>query len=434
MYRRTGRGGQPQTGLWRVALARVSHTQLSRVQVQRMGILLLCLGAAAILSFTGDSIVSASGQTQTEPAQLDPDTLAPAPAAVFNGMFECEQFVPDGAGRRLPAGWILARAVGEPEINSARHQFAGGCEGSGHVERMEGNDAIAIISRDIETPPLPGKPFDVVFYQQVTVAPGGDYSVSGWMLSLCGGSAVPNDCPEGVYIRKAIGLDPTGGTDPDSPDIVWTENLDNFITREQVRVGWSNLRIGARAESSQMTVFLRVHSPFQWHGAHAFIDAIHLARAPVAWFVNFPRTLAAGVTVPVRWSSFQSPEIAAIPGGTHVVLVDIQARARVGTGEYGPWRDILVDGTAEGQCAFAGEQAGTTVQMRLRARAEQPPPPAPGAWPNQRFPGPWSEPSTMRVQGSASPPPAMRPELAEHALYVPALGRMPAPTLAACSN
>ncbi|MEX1019061.1 MAG: hypothetical protein WDZ49_05350, partial [Litorilinea sp.] len=341
----------------------------------------------------------------TAPESTAPATLAPQPAAVVNGMLECPTgFALDGLGRRVPVGWILARADGDPVINSARHQFSGACENDGgHVEKMEGRDSLVIRARDLETPPAPGKPFDVVLYQQVPVAPDGDYSVSGWMLSLCGGSAVPSDCPEGVYIRKAIGLDPTGGIDPRSSAIVWTENLDNFVTRDQVRVGWANLSVGARAQSSVMTVFLRVHSPFQWHGNHAFIDAIELHRAPVAWFVNLPRAVNPGRRITVRWDSFQSPEIAAIPGGTYGVLVDVQVRTRVAAGgSPGAWQDLVQNGSTQGECQFTVGGAGQAVEFRLRARAEQPPPPALGAWPLQRFPGPWSAPHTMTVRTLAA--------------------------------
>jgi hypothetical protein len=383
-----------------------------------------------------------------DPQMSAPHTLAPLPAAVINGDFECPHgFYVDELGRRVPTGWGLARLEGDPDLDSARIRFAGACDSdSGHVERMGGRDALVIRAKDLETPPEPGKPFDVVFYQQVAVAPDGDYSVSGWMLSLCGGSAVPSDCPEHVYIRKAIGLDPDGGVDPDSPSIVWTENLDNFVTPDQVRVGWSNLRVGARAIHETMTVFLSVHSPFQWHGNHAFIDAIHLTRAPVAWFSSLPGSVNPGAPIAVRWNGLQSPEVAAIPGGTHELLIDVQVRTiHVAEGEQPPapdalpahtqgtqpaaqsddatWQDLVMGAQAPGQCLFFAGAPGTRHEFRVRARAEQPPPPAPGAWPNQRFPGVWSEPHTVVVRSvTLAESVSVMKETSLPALFLPALG------------
>ena len=98
-----------------------------------------------------------------------------------------------------------------PVVTSARIRFANSCDGEAHVERIEGRDSVLIRALDHETPPEPGKPFDVTLMQQVPVVSGTDYSLSGWMLTLCGGSfSDPNDCPEGYYMAKLLGIDPDG--------------------------------------------------------------------------------------------------------------------------------------------------------------------------------------------------------------------------------
>lgn len=369
---------------------------LSRFRVAFGVVCFLFLLAVGVEGQSGTVSAAPALQADVETALTAmPQTLGPLPVGIANGSFECTTGLSyDDMGRGVPVGWHLARAEGEPELNSARIQYTGACApGGGHVERMEGEDSYSIRSRDIEAPPAPGKPYDVILYQQVTVAPGFDYSVSGWMLSLCGGSAVPSDCPDGVYIRKAIGLDPLGGTDPDAESVVWVEDLRNFVDAQQQRVGWSNLRVGARAGASVMTLYLRVHSPFQWHGSHAFIDAVRFARAPVAWFVDLPNRAPAESALDLRWDGFQSPDVQAIAGGTHELLIDAQARR---SGEAN-WQDIAVGVAGPGQCRLTLGAAGNHVEFRIRARAEQPPPPAPGAWPNQRFPGPWSASRLVRV-------------------------------------
>lgn len=281
----------------------------------------------------------------------------------------------------VPNGWTAALLNGNPELNSTRTYFTGSCGGSGFVERIEGEDSMVILSQDIETPPVPGKPFDAVIFQQTAVTPGVAYSLSAWMVSLCGGSAIPNDCPQGYYIAKMLGIDPAGGANPLAGSVVWVEDLRNFTESR-----WANLRLAATAQSNTITVFGRVHSPFQWHGAHAFVDAFSLVQAPTAQFVDLPPVVQ-GSDVTVRWQGSLGPDIPSIPGGTHQLLFDVQRRP-AGQSAWSNW----IVGQPAGQAVFSIGCLGTqSVEFRLRARAEQPED-SDGAWPNHRYPGVWSDP------------------------------------------
>jgi hypothetical protein len=319
---------------------------------------------------------------QAQPAAGGPIPQAPA---IRNAGFECNQGYSQQPGIRglVPDGWTAVLLDGRPELNSTRTYFAGSCGGSGFIERIEGEDSLVMLSEDIETPPLPGKPFDAVVYQRTRVTPGVAYSLSAWMVSLCGGSAMPNDCPSGVYMAKLLGLDPAGGVNPLAPDVVWVEDRRNFTESR-----WANLRLAATAQGDALTVLARIRSPFRWHGAHAFVDAVSLVQAPTAAFVNLPGSVP-GAQVTVRWQGSLGPDIPAIPGGTHRLLFDVQQRP---AGEAA-WRDWLVDQPA-GQAVFAVDacQGVQTVEFRLRARAEQPEGSG-GAWPNHRYPGVWSQPA-----------------------------------------
>jgi hypothetical protein len=309
-----------------------------------------------------------------------------APVLVNPG-FECAQgYGPQpGISGLVPNGWTAVLLDGRPELNSTRTYFTGSCGGAGFIERIEGEDSMVFLSEDIETPPLPGKPFDAVVYQRTTVTPGLAYSVSSWMVSLCGGSAMPNDCPPGYYMAKMLGIDPTGGTNPLASSVVWIEDRRNFTESR-----WANLRLGAAAQSSTITLFARIRSPFRWHGAHAFVDAFSLVQAPTAQFVNLPSSVQ-GSQVTVRWQGSLGPDIPAIPGGTHQLLFDVQQRRSGQT----IWSDWQVDAPA-GQATFTVDGClGTqTVELRLRARAEQPAGGS-GAWPNHRYPGVWSQPASV---------------------------------------
>ncbi len=385
-----------------------------RVRQLRSSLLLACACLAAVFAF------EAAGQGGA--ADGYPALAADIAPGLANAGFECsEGYVPalNSAGETVyvPSSWELARAEGAPFAHSARIHFEqradpnGGCDTDfAHVEKIEGRDSFFVEAKDLETPPEPGKPFDAVIYQQVAVAPGVDYSLSGWLLSLCGGSASPSDCPEGVYMTKALGLDPTGGIDPASDAIVWAENRDNFETPEQKRVGWSNVRLAAQAQGESVTVFARVDSPFRWHGNHAFVDALSLVRAPVAWFEPLPPQTSSGRQLDLVWQARQSPDAAAVEGGTFELLVDIEVRP-----EGGEWRELATGLQDESVYSFLAPCTGISYEFRIRARAEQPED-SDGAWPNQRYPGVWSEP--VRVQFVQDAPEPM-PLPGDEQLFIP---------------
>jgi len=329
------------------------------------------------------------------------DTALVAPI-VTNPGFECSVgFHPQpGINGLVPNGWTGVLLFDNPTLNSTRLEFTGECGNDGFVERLEGLDSMAFLSRDIETPPLPGKPFDATIYQRVAVTPGTDYSLSGWMVSFCGGSATPNDCPQGYYIAKILGLDPTGGTDPLASSVVWVEDRRNFTESR-----WANLRMGATAQGTAITLFARINSPFRWHGAHALVDAYSLMRAPTAHFVDLPAIVNGTHTV-IRWDGSQSSDIAAIPGGTYQLLFDVEYR-QVDQNTWLDWRA----GQPAGQAMFTAGPIGEprSYQFRLRARAEQPEGSG-GAWPNHRYPGSWSLPvSIVFVPGPADSPRSFLP-------------------------
>jgi hypothetical protein len=323
----------------------------------------------------------------------------PGPPVVVNGVFECSVGYrhQSGVNGLVPDGWTAAVLAGAPELNSTRIYFAGGCGEDGWIERIEGQDSLVFLSEDIETPPAPGKPFDAAVYQQVAVTPGISYSLSGWTLSLCGGSARPTDCPPDYYMSKMLGIDPTGGTDPLAPTVTWVEDRRNFPES-----GWVNLRMGTTAQSPYMTLFARIRSPLRWHGNHAFVDAFSLVRAPTANFVALPATVQ-GNHMTVRWAGVQSPDISAIPGGTYELLFEIQYRL-AGDTAWADWQT----GRPAGEAVFTASCQADKYEFRLRARSEQPAGSG-GAWPNQRYPGDWSAPASVEFMKEPCPPRAYMP-------------------------
>lgn len=343
----------------------------------------------------------------TIPDEPNPDQPKGASMLVNPG-FECSEGTylldaPQGGQVRIPNGWQVVFIEGTPWVHSLRMQVNGGqCGGDAHVERIEGEDALAMWAHDLEWTSAPGKPFDAAVYQQVEVTPGTAYSLSGWLISFCGGSRVPSDCPTGNYIGKMLGIDPTGGTDPLADSVVWVENRQNFVEND-ARVGWNNLRLSVVAEAETITVFGRIRSPFQWHGNHAIIDAFSLVEAPTAELDELPAEVD-GDTLAVTWNGLQSEAVEAIPSGRYELRCDVQVRNGE-DGEWVPWQDNQLPGSADFVAADPQPHF-----FRVRARAEQPPDGNPGAWPNHRFQGVWIETGPVSFSpGSAG----------EHQVFIP---------------
>jgi hypothetical protein len=103
-------------------------------------------------------------------------------------------------------------------------------------------------------------PFVGGIYQQVSgLTPGVTYHTNVtllWMNSL--------NKTDRVMGRK-IGIDPTGGTNPQSPDIVWSGEL--WGTEEQkISVTQSKLYTSAVAQGDTVTIFVRIDAPREVQG------------------------------------------------------------------------------------------------------------------------------------------------------------------------
>jgi len=360
-------------------------------------------------------LMASSAFAQDKSAPPPNGTIIPMPNRLQNADFECgdggyyESLDSRGKPILLPNQWTLAANGDVPTISSARIFFEkkadpqnGGCATrKAHVEKMSGEDSVLVRAFDLETPPEPGKPFDVSLWQQVDAISGTAYSLSGWLLTLCGGSnTVPkNDCPQDYYMAKLLGIDPAGGTDPNASTVVWAENRDNFVDSNNQRIGWSNVRTSATAANDKLTVFARINSPFQWHGNHGFIDALDLVQAPTAALTVVTTTVDAK-SLTLHWDGDLGPDIPTIDGGNFHLYFDVQYwHAR-----NGAWRDLQTGATQPGEMPFATRCTNDTYHFRARARAEQPEG-IPGVSPNQRFPGVWGEPVDVFVPAPQGPPP-----------------------------
>jgi hypothetical protein len=82
-------------------------------------------------------------------------------------------------------------------------------------------------------------------YQTVQARPGQAYRLTGRVYTRTEGDGkkpIDNNC--------RLGIDPTGGRDPNSPDVVWTN-------RTESEQKWTLLSVEVTAQSSRITVFIR---------------------------------------------------------------------------------------------------------------------------------------------------------------------------------
>lgn len=103
-----------------------------------------------------------------------------------------------------------------------------------------------------------GVPFTAGIYQQVEVTPGVVYQTDiGWA------AVTQKD------FERKLGLDPTGGTDPLAPTVIWGRS-------EWGMDKWPDLTVSARATGPKMTVFVWVHHPTTYGNDWIFLDAVGL--------------------------------------------------------------------------------------------------------------------------------------------------------------
>lgn len=122
--------------------------------------------------------------------------------------------------------------------------------------------------------------YEAGIYQRITGAtPGQTYRLSGWMLSIYKHGAVQTPPYQDGYIFQKIGIDPTGGTNPSSANIVWS--WDDL--RDRV---WREIWVDATAQGSAITVFARTRNTAAATNCLSFFDAFGLRAADPVRITN----------------------------------------------------------------------------------------------------------------------------------------------------
>jgi hypothetical protein len=264
---------------------------------------------------------------------------------------------------QVAAGWQRFGADGpEPAWLDAR-TFADSCMGSGWVECINGATCQFVAGLE---------PYDAGIYQAVEgLAPGTGYGFHAVLMTLWQSSAYPRTDGR---IFKQVGIDPSGGSDPNAPGVLWSEpnGIDKAWDLQQ--------RLSFTAQGSRATAFIRVTSldpAFSWPLVNlSILDSALLAQAPSVAASSPPSSWS-----PSFWVAWDDVVLA--PGAKHFRGCDVQWMDEA----EGTWHDWLIQ-TMEPGAAFEGAYGHT---YRFRARAWQ-------QYENDAWlHGPYAEPSDSRT-------------------------------------
>jgi hypothetical protein len=101
--------------------------------------------------------------------------------------------------------------------------------------------------------------------QQVKVTTGSKLTFSAWVQAWSSQNSDPGTVVDPGNYHVYVGIDPTGGTDWNSPNVVWSEPRMEYNT-------WLHLEVKATAKAGTITVFLRGQPEFRDHFNDSYWD------------------------------------------------------------------------------------------------------------------------------------------------------------------
>jgi hypothetical protein len=189
--------------------------------------------------------------------------------------------------------------------------------------------------------------FDAGIYQRVTgLITGTVYAFDVPLVTYWRGPGYR--ISDGI-MKKWVGIDPYGGTDPTSPNVIWSD----VNSKDKA---WIYMDIAARAESDAMTFFVRIQAPENDSYNHYDLDMVYIdaAKADLAPTLNLNAT-ASGADVTFSWTGSAAP-------GWDLKGVEVQYRDELD----GIWQTIQgKTGNGDSSYTFPG-QAGHTYTVRTR--------------------------------------------------------------------
>jgi putative sterol carrier protein len=195
--------------------------------------------------------------TPTPEPSPTPPPAGPVNPTLLNGSFDDFQpFIRDGGAKvwkepqfpeRYGAHWTLVTvSEGESRMHLMDSETFGRFTqkyfgGGGLNYHVHGSHSQVITSR---------YQFDMVLMQTVAAQPGREYAFHGNCVSYFKGT--DNPATHGK-VFKTVGIDPTGGRDYSSPNVVWGD-------RDGRDHEWRHVTIQAKARANTITVFIRLEN------------------------------------------------------------------------------------------------------------------------------------------------------------------------------
>ena len=217
------------------------------------------------------------------------------------------------------ASWVTKRPFPEPPLplytqpiyEAANPLFPDQIANPDHI--YEGLNAVRWRSED--------SPFDAGLRQTISIPdPNSTIAFEAWGLAE---TAVDAD------MTLQIGIDPTGGDNPDSPDVVWsaTAASSNF----------TQFSVSAPAQGSTATVFLRgTLNTADVPGTAVWDSAVMQNGTLVNGDFEGPFVLQDSITVPEGWTAWYQDSGNTLPGGRDVYTVYAAWSDNGGSGWIGP--------------------------------------------------------------------------------------------------
>jgi hypothetical protein len=189
--------------------------------------------------------------------------------------------------------------------------------------------------------------FDAGIYQRVTgLITGTVYAFDVPLVTYWRGPGYP---PSDGIMKKWVGIDPYGGTNPTSPNVIWSD----VNSKDKA---WIYMDIAARAESDAMTFFVRVQAPENESVNHVDLDMVYIdaAKADLAPTASLNAT-ASGTDVTFSWTGAAAP-------GWDLKGVEVQYQDKLN----GLWQTIQGK-TGDGDSTYLlPGQAGHSYTVRVR--------------------------------------------------------------------
>jgi hypothetical protein len=190
--------------------------------------------------------------------------------------------------------------------------------------------------------------FDAGIYQRVTgLITGTVYAFDVPFVTFWRGPGYPDS--DGI-MKKRVGIDPTGGTDPTSPNVIWSE-VDSDDKK------WVYMDLAARAEAEAMTFFVRVEAPDNQSFNHVDLDTVYIdgAKVDLAPTVSLNLPVTSTSAISFSWTGSAAP-------GWSLKGVEVQYRDEAD----GIWQ-IHQGKTGDGNSSYAFTgQVGHTYTVRAR--------------------------------------------------------------------